>query len=82
MLDVADYTNFQQLGDWVKHGVSEEMVLTAVTQAPLQFEPSRRWARPNHGHPLGTLATEIPLASPQSVVFSKKSSPWNRSRWS
>jgi len=52
MLDVADYTNFQQLGDWVKHGVSEEMVLTAVTQAPLQFEPSRRWARPNHGHPL------------------------------
>lgn len=41
---LADYTNFPQLGDWVKHGVSEATVLTAVSQAPLQFEPGTQYS--------------------------------------
>jgi D-alanyl-D-alanine carboxypeptidase len=41
---LADFTNFPQLGDWVKHGVDEATVLTAVSQAPLQFQPGTQYS--------------------------------------
>ena len=44
---LADFTNFPQLGDWVRHGVSEATVLTAVSQAPLQFQPGTQYAYSN-----------------------------------
>jgi CubicO group peptidase (beta-lactamase class C family) len=40
---LADYTNFPQLGDWVKNGVSEQTVLTAINQAGLQFSPGTQY---------------------------------------
>ncbi len=44
---LADYTNFPQLGDWVRNGVSETTVLTAVSQAPLQFQPGTQYSYSN-----------------------------------
>jgi D-alanyl-D-alanine carboxypeptidase len=44
---LADFTNFPQLGDWLRGGVSEETVLTAVSQAPLQFPPGTQYAYSN-----------------------------------
>ncbi len=41
---LADFTNFPQLGDWVRNGVSEATVLTAVSQAPLQFQPGSQYS--------------------------------------
>lgn len=44
---LADFTSFPQLGDWVKYGVSEATVLTAVSQAPLQFQPGTQYSYSN-----------------------------------
>ncbi|MGB7554811.1 MAG: serine hydrolase domain-containing protein [Candidatus Korobacteraceae bacterium] len=44
---LADYTNFPQRGDWVRNGVSETTVLTAVSQAPLQFQPGTQYSYSN-----------------------------------
>jgi D-alanyl-D-alanine carboxypeptidase len=57
---LADFTNFPQLGDWVKHGVSEPTVLTAVSQAPLQFQPGTQYAYSNSNFfALGTIIEKI-----------------------
>jgi D-alanyl-D-alanine carboxypeptidase len=57
---LADFTNFPQLGDWVKHGVSEATVLTAVSQAPLQFQPGTQYAYSNSNFfALGTIIEKI-----------------------
>jgi CubicO group peptidase (beta-lactamase class C family) len=39
--------HFQQLGEWLNQGVSEATVLTAVSQAPLQFEPGTKYSYSN-----------------------------------
>jgi D-alanyl-D-alanine carboxypeptidase len=53
---LADFTNFSQLGDWVKHGVSQATVLTAVSQAPLQFQPGTQYSYSNSNFfALGTI---------------------------
>lgn len=44
---LANYTDFQQLGDWVQSGVSETTVLTAISQAPLQFKPGTQYSYSN-----------------------------------
>jgi D-alanyl-D-alanine carboxypeptidase len=57
---LADFTNFPQLGDWVKHGVSEATVLTAVSQAPLQFQPGTQYAYSNSNFfALGTIIEKL-----------------------
>jgi D-alanyl-D-alanine carboxypeptidase len=57
---LADFTNFPQLGDWVKHGVSEATVLTAVSQAPLQFQPGTQYSYSNSNFfALGTIIERL-----------------------
>jgi D-alanyl-D-alanine carboxypeptidase len=57
---LADFTNFPQLGDWVKHGVSEATVLRAVSRAPLQFQPGIQYAYSNSNFfALGTIIEKI-----------------------
>jgi D-alanyl-D-alanine carboxypeptidase len=57
---LADFTNFPQLGDWVRQGVSEATVLTAVSQAPLQFQPGTQYAYSNSNFfALGTIIEKI-----------------------
>jgi CubicO group peptidase (beta-lactamase class C family) len=57
---LADFTNFPQLGEWVKHGVSEATVLTAVSQAPLQFQPGTQYAYSNSNFfALGTIIEKL-----------------------
>jgi CubicO group peptidase (beta-lactamase class C family) len=57
---LANYTDFPQLGDWVKHGVSEATVLTAVGQAPLQFQPGTQYSYSNSNFfALGTIIENV-----------------------
>jgi D-alanyl-D-alanine carboxypeptidase len=57
---LADFTNFPQLGDWVKNGVSEATVLTAVSQAPLQFQPGTQYSYSNSNFfALGTIIEKL-----------------------
>jgi D-alanyl-D-alanine carboxypeptidase len=57
---LADFTNFAQLGDWVRHGVSEATVLTAVSQAPLQFQPGTHYSYSNSNFfALGTIIEKL-----------------------
>ena len=57
---LADFTNFQQLGDWVKHGVTEATVLTAISQAPLQFQPGTQYSYSNSNFfALGTIIEKL-----------------------
>src|SRR5579884_2819861 len=57
---LADFTNFPQLGDWVKHGVSEATVLTAVSQQPVQFPPGTQYSYSNSNYfALGTIIETI-----------------------
>src|SRR6202011_5869490 len=44
---LADFTNCAQLGDWVRHGVSEQTLLTAVSQTPLVFQPGSQYSYSN-----------------------------------
>ena len=44
---LANFTDFPQLGDWIRNGVSEATVLTAVSQAPLQFQPGTQYSYSN-----------------------------------
>jgi D-alanyl-D-alanine carboxypeptidase len=61
---LADFTNFPQLGDWVKHGVSEATVLTAVSQAPLQFQPGTQYSYSNSNFfALGTIIEKLTAQS-------------------
>ncbi len=57
---LADFTNFPQLGDWVKNGVSEGTVLTAVSQAPVVFQPGSQYSYSNSNFfALGTIIERI-----------------------
>ena len=57
---LADFTNFPQLGDWVKNGVSEATVLTAVSQEPLQFQPGTQYSYSNSNFfALGTIIEKL-----------------------
>jgi len=57
---LADYTNFPQLGDWVKHGVSEATVLTAVSATPLAFQPGTQYSYSNSNFfALGTIIERL-----------------------
>jgi D-alanyl-D-alanine carboxypeptidase len=47
---LADFTNFQQLGQWITSGVSESTVLTAIGQAGLQFKPGTQYAYSNSNY--------------------------------
>ena len=44
---LANYTDFPQLGQWIQSGVSEAAVLSAVSQAPLQFQPGTKYSYSN-----------------------------------
>ncbi len=57
---LADFTNFPQLGDWVRNGVSEATVLTAVSQMPLQFQPGTQYSYSNSNFfALGTIIEKL-----------------------
>ena len=57
---LADFTNFPQLGDWVKNGVSEATVLTVVSQQPLQFQPGTQYSYSNSNFfALGTIIEKL-----------------------
>jgi D-alanyl-D-alanine carboxypeptidase len=57
---LADFTNFPQLGDWVKNGVSEATVLTAVGRAALQFAPGTQYSYSNSNFfALGTIIEKL-----------------------
>ncbi len=57
---LADFTNFPQIGDWVRNGVSEATLLTAVSQAPLQFQPGTQYAYSNSNFfALGTIIEKL-----------------------
>jgi len=57
---LANFTDFPQLGDWVRHGVSEATVLTAVSQAPLQFQPGTQYSYSNSNFfALGTIIEKL-----------------------
>lgn len=57
---LANFTDFPQLGDWVKHGVSEATVLTAVSQMPLQFQPGTQYSYSNSNFfALGTIIEKL-----------------------
>ncbi len=44
---LADFTNFADIGQWVKDGVSEPIVLAQISQAPLQFQPGTQYTYSN-----------------------------------
>jgi CubicO group peptidase (beta-lactamase class C family) len=57
---LADFTNFPQLGDWVKNGVAEAAVLAAVSQAPLEFQPGTQYSYSNTNFfALGTIIEQV-----------------------
>jgi D-alanyl-D-alanine carboxypeptidase len=57
---LANFTDFAQLGDWVRHGVSEATVLTAVSQSPLQFQPGTQCSYSNSNFfALGTIIERL-----------------------
>jgi len=57
---LADFTNFPQLGDWVRNGVVEATVLTAVSQAPLVFPPGSKYSYSNSNFfALGTIIEKL-----------------------
>jgi CubicO group peptidase (beta-lactamase class C family) len=57
---LANFTDFPQLGDWLRHGVSEATVLTAVSQAPLRFQPGTQYSYSNSNFfALGTIIERL-----------------------
>jgi D-alanyl-D-alanine carboxypeptidase len=57
---LADFTNFPELGGWIRYGVSEATVLTAVAQAPLQFPPGTQYSYSNSNFfALGTIIEKL-----------------------
>jgi D-alanyl-D-alanine carboxypeptidase len=47
---LANYTTFPQFSEWSANGVSEATVLTAVSQAPLQFAPGTAYTYSNSNY--------------------------------
>lgn len=57
---LADYTNFPQLGQWIQNGVSETTVLSAVSQAALEFQPGTKYSYSNSNFfALGTIIERL-----------------------
>lgn len=57
---LANFTDFSQLGDWVRNGVTEATLLTAVSQAPLEFEPGTQYRYSNSNFfALGTIIEKL-----------------------
>lgn len=57
---LANYTDFPQLGEWIQKGVTEATVLSAVSQAPLQFQPGTKYSYSNSNFfALGTIIEGI-----------------------
>jgi D-alanyl-D-alanine carboxypeptidase len=57
---LADFTNFPDFGQWVLNGVSEQVVLTQVSQTPLQFQPGMQYAYSNSNfYLLGTIIENL-----------------------
>ena len=57
---LADFTDFSQLGDWLRNGVSEATVLTTVSQAQLQFQPGSKYSYSNSNFfALGTIIEKL-----------------------
>jgi len=57
---LADFTNFPQLGNWIKYGVAESTVLTAVSQVPLLFQPGTQYSYSNSNFfALGTIIEKL-----------------------
>lgn len=71
---LADFTNFPQLGAWIMNGVSEATVLTAVSQAGLQFQPGTQYAYSNSnyfalGSIIETVTGQTYAANLQQSIF-------------
>jgi D-alanyl-D-alanine carboxypeptidase len=47
---LANYTSFPQFGVWSTTGVSESTVLTAISQAPLEFTPGTMYTYSNSNY--------------------------------
>ncbi len=47
---LADYTTFSAYQGWATNGVSEATLLTAVSQAPLLFQPGTQWSYSNSNY--------------------------------
>ena len=57
---LADFTNFPQLRDWIRNGVSESTVLSAVSQSPLLFQPGTQYSYSNSNFfALGTIIENL-----------------------
>src|ERR1700732_3544524 len=57
---LVDFTNFPELGDWIRNGVSEATVLTVVSQQPLQFQPGTQYSYSNSNFfALGTIIEKL-----------------------
>jgi CubicO group peptidase (beta-lactamase class C family) len=44
---LADFTNFADIGQWVRQGISETAALTEIAQAGLQFQPGSQYQYSN-----------------------------------
>ncbi len=47
---LANYTGFPDYASWAENGVSEATLLTAVSQAPLLFQPGAEWSYSNSNY--------------------------------
>lgn len=47
---LANYTTFSQYPGWAKNGVSEQTILSAVSQTPLLFPPGKQWYYSNSNY--------------------------------
>lgn len=65
---LADYINdaavFPNNGTWLAQGVTEQTVLTAIAQAPLQFEPGNKYQYSNSNYFL--LGSILEVVSPEA----------------
>jgi len=66
---LADFTDFPELGQWIQRGVAEATVLTAVSQAPLQFQPGTKYSYSNSNFfALGTIIERISGQSYSTIL--------------
>jgi D-alanyl-D-alanine carboxypeptidase len=47
---LANYTTFSQYPGWAANGVSEQTILSAVSQTPLLFSPGTQWSYSNSNY--------------------------------
>ena len=66
---LADFTDFPELGQWIQRGVAEATVLTAFSQAPLQFQPGTKYSYSNSNFfALGTIIERISSQSYSTIL--------------